>query len=139
MTADELAKLEAGMTPGPWRDYDGIEQAKRGGVAVISCEEGRCYADVCCGGHGAYLEIAQADRDGIVALRNNARMLIAAQRWCEARDVEDAACDKRARALLSDASSADKQAADAVWRAAFEAARIAEAEYRAAKKEAEGG
>ena len=74
MKLDELTKLEAAMTPGPWAggntadifvDSDGAKTGERG-THVCDCDPS---------GDKTFAE-ARADRNGIVALRNAAPALI---------------------------------------------------------------
>jgi hypothetical protein len=70
MNLDELSKLEAAMTPGPWTavEYDG-------GYWKVESDGITCFDDgSACGEYGD--ACTSANRDGLVALRNAAPALI---------------------------------------------------------------
>lgn len=94
MTADDLAALEAKMTPGPWV-VAGSGVCCRTGL-LVECD----YA-------------TEHDRAGIAALRNHARLLIAALRVVEAREAYRTAMDGPSLINLR----ANLRAADAAFRA----------------------
>ncbi len=77
MTIEELKRLEGAATPGPWIDYDGVEQHPETGEQIAVCppliHEGRPGGEMLCEGTGQGYDQNIAL---IAALRNAAPALV---------------------------------------------------------------